>query len=277
MPLVTVTDKFVAGWMGDLINFGGVVSAFGASLACAVGASRILFALGRDAGPVSCAGPAAGRGAPAGALIWVGVGSLLTLLLFIHEPLATRAVALSLTYGSDLIIVAYILVVIAAIIFTIRRRMAPVKTVILLVGLAVLGYVVKATFVPFPAPPYSWDALAAAITLVAGIVLPFMCPPLRRGSANRPCSKPGQRPARRIGVPQLTTDLAAVSGRDQPPVPHGHTPSTDSFPVPYAADGGLGGRPLPSRNLHRHRSRPMVFVQDEPNDVRRSASATASS
>jgi len=92
-------------------------------------------------------------GAPAGALIWVGAGSLLTLLLFIHEPLATRAVALSLTYGADLIIVAYILVVIAAIILTIRRRMAPVKTVILLVGLAVLGYVVKATFVPFPAPP----------------------------------------------------------------------------------------------------------------------------
>ena len=38
VPLVTVTGTFVAGWMGDLINFGAVVSAFGASLACAVGA-----------------------------------------------------------------------------------------------------------------------------------------------------------------------------------------------------------------------------------------------
>jgi len=51
VPLVTVTDTFVASWMGDLVNFGAVVSAFGASLACAVGASRILFALGRDTGP----------------------------------------------------------------------------------------------------------------------------------------------------------------------------------------------------------------------------------
>ena len=34
-------------------------SALGAALACAVGASRILFALGRDAGPVVCAVPAA--------------------------------------------------------------------------------------------------------------------------------------------------------------------------------------------------------------------------
>jgi amino acid transporter len=73
VPLVTVTDKFVAGWMGNLINFEGVVvSAFGASLACAVGASRILFALGRDAGPVMLRRTSRGTGAPEGALIWVG-------------------------------------------------------------------------------------------------------------------------------------------------------------------------------------------------------------
>jgi len=191
VPLVTVTSKFVGDWMGDLINFGAVVSAFGAALACAVGASRILFALGRDAGPVMLRRTSRRTGAPAGALIWVGAGGLLMLLLFIHEQLANRAVALSLTYGADLIIVAYILVVIAAIIFTIRRRMAPVKTVILLVGLAVLGYVIKTTFVPFPAPPYSWDALAAAITLVAGIALPFAYPPLRRGIRESPLLKAG--------------------------------------------------------------------------------------
>jgi amino acid transporter len=191
VPLVTVTSKFVAGWMGDLINFGAVVSAFGAALACAVGASRILFALGRDAGPVMLRRTSRRTGAPAGALIWVGAGSLLTLLLFIHEQLANRAVALSLTYGADLIIVAYILVVIAAIIFTIRRRMSPVKTVILLVGLAVLGYVVKTTFAPFPAPPYSWDALAAGITLAAGIALPLAYPPLRRGIRESPLLKAG--------------------------------------------------------------------------------------
>jgi amino acid transporter len=171
--------------------FGAVVSAFGASLACAVGAARILFALGRDTRPVMLRRTSRITGAPAGALIWVGAGSLLTLLLFIQEPLATRAVTLSLSYGSDLIIAAYILVVIAATIFTIRRRMSPVKTVILLVGLAVLGYVVKATFAPLPAAPYTWDALAAAITLVAGIVLPLAYPPLRRGIASSPLLRAG--------------------------------------------------------------------------------------
>jgi hypothetical protein len=126
-----------------------------------------------------------------GALIWVGAGSLLTLLLFIQEPLATRAVALSLAYGADLIVAAYLLVVIAAITFTIRRRMAPVKTVILLLGLAVPGYIVKDTFIPLPAAPFSWDALAAGITLVAGIVLPLAYPPVRRGIANSPLLKAG--------------------------------------------------------------------------------------
>ncbi len=109
---------------------------------------------------------------------------MLVLLLFITERLATRVVAISLTYAADLIIVAYILVVAAAIIFTIRRRMSAVKTVILLIGLAVLGYVLKDTFIPVPAAPYSWDALVVGITLVAGIALPFVYPPLRRAIHN---------------------------------------------------------------------------------------------
>ncbi len=191
VPLVTVTGTFVAGWMGDLINFGAVVSAFGAALACAIGASRIWFALGRDTGPVMLRRTSRLTGAPVGALVWVGAGSLLMMLLFIREPLATRAVALSFAYGSDLIIAAYTLVVIAAIIFTIRRRMAAVKTVILLIGLAVLGYILKDTFAPLPAAPFGWDALAAGLTLVAGIVLPLACPPVRRGIASSPLLKAG--------------------------------------------------------------------------------------
>jgi amino acid transporter len=191
VPLVTVTDKFVASWMGTLINFGAVVSIFGAALACAIGASRILFALGRDTGPDMLRRTSRHTGSPAGALIWVGAGSLVVLLVVIAEPLATRAVTITLAFGADLIIAAYILVVAAAIIFTIRQRMSPIKTVILLVGLAVLGYVVKATFVPIPPAPLDWDALAAGITLATGITLPFVYRPLRRGIENSPLLRVG--------------------------------------------------------------------------------------
>jgi hypothetical protein len=106
-------------------------------------------------------------------------------------PLATRAVAISLAYGAHLIILAYILVVIAAIVFTIRWRMSVIKTVILLIGFAVLGYIAKGTIVPLPAPPINWVVLAAGITVVTGIALPLVCKPLRSGIENSPMLKVG--------------------------------------------------------------------------------------
>jgi hypothetical protein len=94
--------------------------------------------------------------------------------------------------------------VIAAIIFTIRRCMSPVKTVILLAGLAVLGYVLKDTFIPLPAAPFNWDAIAAGITLAAGIVLPLAYPPLRRGIRESPLFKAGA--SALLGPPGSATD-----------------------------------------------------------------------
>jgi len=55
--------------MGTLIDFGGMVSAFGASLACTVGASRILFALGRDTGPAMLRRTSRRTGALAGMVL----------------------------------------------------------------------------------------------------------------------------------------------------------------------------------------------------------------
>jgi amino acid transporter len=192
VPLVSITDRYVAPWMGDLVNFAAVISSFGAALACAVAGSRILFALGRDGfGPRMLRRTSRRTGSPGGALIWVGAGSLVTLLLFVGEPTATRAVAISLSYGADLIIAAYTLVVAAAIVFAVRRRMSAVTILVLLAGLAVLGYVVKDTFIPLPSAPYRWDALAAAISLIAGIALPLAIPGLRRGIRTSPLLRAG--------------------------------------------------------------------------------------
>lgn len=194
VPLVTVTDKYVAGWLGELINIGATVSSFGAALACAVGASRMLFALGRDGfGPSILKRTSVRTGSPVGALIFVGGVSLAWLLAFITESDPLTAVGIILTYGADLIIAAYILVVVAAIIFTIKTRMSRFKTVILLVGLAILAYVVKDTFIPFPAAPYNWDFFGAALTLLVGLALPFISPRLREGIRNSPLLRVGSR------------------------------------------------------------------------------------
>jgi amino acid transporter len=190
VPVVTLTETYVADWVGELVSVGATASAFGVCLACVLGASRILFALGRDAGP-----PVLRRttraGAPSAALVCIGVASLVVLLTVIGEEVVTQAVAVSVAYAADLIVVVYLLVEVAAIIFTVRRRMSWVRTAVLVLGVVILGYVIKVTFVPLPEPPFRWDALAAAVTLVVGIALPIVYAPLRRGIRDSPLLRAG--------------------------------------------------------------------------------------
>ncbi|MGZ4388274.1 MAG: APC family permease, partial [Gaiellaceae bacterium] len=47
-PLGDLSKTYVGSGMADAINFGATLSAFASCLGCAAGASRILFALGRD-------------------------------------------------------------------------------------------------------------------------------------------------------------------------------------------------------------------------------------
>jgi amino acid transporter len=194
VPLVSATNSFVSPWFGDLINWGAVLSSFGAALALMVGASRMIFALGRDGfGPKILKRTSVTTGAPTGAVGLVAVVSFLLLLSFLWEPQATTAVAVILTYGADLIIVAYTLAVVAALVLVVRTRMPWYRGAILVVGLAILGYVAKETFVPLPTGPYRWDLLAALASLVIGLVLPLVSPRLRAGITHSPLLRVGSR------------------------------------------------------------------------------------
>ncbi|GMA64233.1 hypothetical protein GCM10025859_46730 [Alicyclobacillus fastidiosus] len=191
VPLVSVTNQFVAPWVGTLVNFGAVVSSFGAALACVNGATRMMFALGRDGvGPKVLSRVSKRTGSPVGALVVVSIVSLAFLVGFLHDK-ATDAVGIILTYGADLILAAYGLVLIAAIIYTVKRRMSPIKTLVLVIGLAILVYVVKDTFIPFPAAPYNWDAYGALATLVIGLVIPLLSRRIRNNLRQSPLLKVG--------------------------------------------------------------------------------------
>ena len=51
---------YIASWVGETVTLGAAVSAFACCLACVVGASRLLYAVARDASPGSAlAAPAA--------------------------------------------------------------------------------------------------------------------------------------------------------------------------------------------------------------------------
>src|SRR5436189_1368890 len=71
-PLGDLSRQYVGSGMEDAINFGATLSAFASCLGCAAGASRILFALGRDGFLTRRLGDASRRtGSPANALVVV--------------------------------------------------------------------------------------------------------------------------------------------------------------------------------------------------------------
>ncbi len=186
-PLVHVARAYLGSAVGTAVNVAGLISAFGAQLACLNAAARLLFALGRESG-----GTAAARvltrtwrrySSPAGALTVAGAVSVAALLALGFEHTATRAATLIIQYGAYLILAAYLMTVIAALAWTWRTQRRPLPLAILAAGAIILGYVLYRTFAPFPAAPFSWVVLAAAASVAAGaaiLLTPGLLPRMRR-------------------------------------------------------------------------------------------------
>lgn len=219
-PFVALATSSIGSAMGKTVNVAGVISAFGAQLACINAANRLLFALGREVG----GGESRARnfltrthrrvGSPVGALAVTGSVSLVALLAFAAEPTAIRALTIILEYGAYLIIVAYLLTVLAAIVWVWRHGRRIVPFAILTVGAAVLGYVLNETFVPFPAAPFNWVVLAAAASVLVGVSIAVL-PLVRRrspgpnSSAPRIGSRLPSRPRREGNSERMEVGLSA--------------------------------------------------------------------
>jgi amino acid transporter len=186
-PLVHVAGTYLGSGAGLAVNIAGLISAFGAQLACLNAAARLAFALGRESrgrGPAGFLTRTWPRyGSPAGALAITGTASVAVLLAFGPEAAATRAATLIIQYGAYLVLAAYLMTVIAALAWTWRTRRRPLPLAILAVGVAVLGYVLYRTFVPFPAAPFGWVVLAAATSVAIGaaiLLTPGLLPQMRQ-------------------------------------------------------------------------------------------------
>src|SRR5439155_20807953 len=92
-PLGDLSRQYVGSGMEDAINFGATLSAFASCLGCAAGASRILFALGRDGFLTRRLGDASSRtGSPANALaVVMTFGLVVTILLRLNDTTAVNA------------------------------------------------------------------------------------------------------------------------------------------------------------------------------------------
>lgn len=183
-PLVHVADRYLDPTVGKAVNVAGIVSAFGAQLALLNAGSRLLFALGREAGGGRHAANPLVRTSrryrsPIGALTVVSIASVAALLAFGAEPTATRVAALSIQYGAYLLLVVYLMTVLAALVWTVRTDRRPVPLVVLGIGALVIAGVIYRTLHPFPAPPFDRIVYVALTSIALGCVA-LAVPALRR-------------------------------------------------------------------------------------------------
>jgi len=182
-PLVMISNRYIGSAMGTIMNIAALISGFGAQVACLVGGVRVLYALSRD-GLSGRARTTMTRthpkfGTPLMPFVVGSVGSLLSFLCFSGAgPLGT--ITDVSTYGADIEVIVYLLVVVAAIVFCWRWERKPIHFVVLIIGAVVMGYVVKDTLYPVPAYPLNWSMYAALFTLLVGTLVGTASPALRR-------------------------------------------------------------------------------------------------
>jgi amino acid transporter len=182
-PLGDLSTAFVGSGMADAITFGAMLSAFASCLGCAAGASRILFALGRDGFITRRIGDASARtGSPANALaIVMTLGLLAAIAQNINGTSAVNAFFYPGTLGVLSMLVAYFVVQIGAGKFLhLERREPPWRAVILLLAAAAIVYTFYKQVWPRPAHPYDVFPFVIAGWCVVGIAITLVFPALTR-------------------------------------------------------------------------------------------------
>jgi amino acid transporter len=182
-PLGDLSKSYVGSGMEDAINFGATVSAFASCLGCAAGASRILFALGRDGFITRRLGDASGRtGSPANALaVVMTFGLAVAVALRINGTTAVNAFFYPGTVGVLSMLVAYFVIQFGAAKFLhLERREPRWRVIIIALAVAAIVYTFYKQVWPKPVYPYDVFPLIIAGWAALGIAITFIFPALTR-------------------------------------------------------------------------------------------------
>jgi amino acid transporter len=174
-PLGDLATTYVGTWMSNLINLGAAVSAFASALGTATGASRILFAMGRDGFGPSRLGTSSRRtGAPATALAVVMTIAVIWMVgQRINGTNVVNAFFYPGTIGVLSMIIAYIVTNVGAFkLFVVDRGERTLAMIIPPIAVAFLVYVFyrNAVGVSWPYNRFPWVVAAWAL-IGAGIVV----------------------------------------------------------------------------------------------------------
>jgi amino acid transporter len=182
-PLGDLSKQFVGGGMEDAINLGATISAFASCLGCAAGASRILFALGRDGFLTRRLGDASARtGAPANALaVVMTFGIAVAVVLRIAGTSSTNVFFYLGTLGVLSMLVAYFVIQLGAAKFLhLEGREPRWRAVIVVLALAAIVYTFYKQVWPAPASPYNLFPFIIGAWAVLGAAITFAFPALTR-------------------------------------------------------------------------------------------------
>ena len=196
--LGTLGQTYVAGWFGDLIIGGTIISAFGCCMASTVGASRLIFSFARDGisahNPVARLSSRYGTPVVAVAVVMV-VELVLELVLGLaasgHAPLTVFA--WTATTGTYLILIAYGMVSIGAFVFLFARPLAqhspikatPFEGIIPVLGVVVVVYTLYRNVSPWPTGSAAWLPVAAGVWALLAVVAVIAAPRSSRSLGER--------------------------------------------------------------------------------------------
>jgi amino acid transporter len=189
--------QYVGAWVGDIISLGAAVSAFGCALACAVGGSRLLFALSRDGvTPAALAKVSPTRHTPVAAAAAV---VLAMYLIIVIGAVAFGAKPFDLflysgTIGTLILLVAYALATIGAgrlIFFSGDTTVPRWQLVVPVLALVVIGYTLYRNVVPYPTGTGKWMPVICAVWLLVAVAVVIARPQMARRAGERLTAEEG--------------------------------------------------------------------------------------
>jgi amino acid transporter len=168
-------SSFISPWFGDLVTLGTVISGFSCTLACVVGAARMIYTISRDATDgASPLGQASERyGTPWLASVVVMVAALAGEAIFAWGMSAAPfdVFVWTSTIGTLLLLVVYLLVTVAAVkvLFFGPGKSVPRREIVVpVLALIVLVYTLYKNIHPSGEP--NWEPITAAVWLMAALV-----------------------------------------------------------------------------------------------------------
>jgi amino acid transporter len=202
-------STYVSAWVGDLVTFGTVVSAFSCALACVVGSSRLLFSLARDAKPGTTLSRVNSRWqTPVPAIVAIIIGAIAVYVIYAGAfgQTAIDIFDTSGTIGTLILLVVYLLTTVGAIkllFFSGAVKVRRWEIIIPVAGALVLGYTLYRNVWPYPTGTAAWLPIWAGGWLAVAIVAVIVAPGAARRIGVMMTEADGLKPAESaVGVPE---------------------------------------------------------------------------